>query len=104
MSLLVELIFPRRLPRFTYFLRTLASNLALGLLVAGSSPSAQVYSLMGVAVVGVYQLVFIILPRVRDTGMSGWRVWLSVVPFVYIFLSNYSAVPRFRVSFQSRYG
>ena len=39
---------------------------------------------------GIYTLLFVVLPRVRDTGMSGWWVLLSLFPvvngFFYLFL------------------
>ena len=39
---------------------------------------------------GTYRLLFVVLPRVRDTGMSVWWVLLAVFPlvngFLYLFL------------------
>src|SRR5262249_1126805 len=45
------------------------------------------FPIVGVAAIGLYQFVFILLPRVRDTGMSGWLVLLSLVPIVYLLLT-----------------
>jgi uncharacterized membrane protein YhaH (DUF805 family) len=43
--------------------------------------------MLGLIALCVYQLLFILLPRVRDTGMSRSWVLLSIVPIVYIFLT-----------------
>ena len=86
MRLLVELIFPKRLHRLAYFLRLLTSNIAIGLIFAFNSPSDQLFPILGAIALAVYQLFFVLLPRVRDTGMSGWWVVLSLVPVIYVFL------------------
>ena len=86
MGPLVEFIFPKRLHRLAYFLRLLATNVAGGVILAVSSPSEQLYAVLGLVALGIYQLLFVLLPRVRDTGMSGWWVALSLVPVVYILL------------------
>jgi uncharacterized membrane protein YhaH (DUF805 family) len=43
--------------------------------------------MLGFVALCVYQFFLILLPRVRDTGMSGWWVLLSLVPIIYIFLT-----------------
>lgn len=87
MRWLIEFLFPKRLHRLGYLWRILATNLALGLIVASSSPTEQLSPLLGIIALCAYQFLFILLPRVRDTGMSGWWALLSIVPVVYILLT-----------------
>ena|ERR1700736_3285231 len=87
MRQLSEFFFPRRIQRLGYLWRILATNLAIALILASNSPTEQVYPMAAIVVICVYQLLFILLPRVRDTGMSGWWVLLSLVPVVYVFLA-----------------
>ena len=48
------------------------------------------YYYVALFALGIYTLLFVVLPRVRDTGMSGWWVLLSLFPvvngFFYLFL------------------
>ena len=87
MRQLIDFFLPRRIGRLGYLWRILTTNIACGLILASGSSTEQVYPVLVVVVIVVYQLLFILLPRVRDTGMSGWWVLLSLVPFVYIFLT-----------------
>ena len=87
MRWLTEFIFPKRLHRLGYIWRILATNLTAGVIIASTSPTEQLPTMLGLIAICVYQFFFILLPRVRDTGMSGWWVLLSVVPFVYVFLT-----------------
>ena len=84
---LIEFIFPRRLHRLAYFLRLLASNVGFGLILATSSPLEQLLPAVGFVTLAIYQVLFIGLPRLRDTGMSGWWILLAFIPIVYVFLS-----------------
>ena len=87
MHRLIEFLFPKRIHRLGYLWRILVTNLAAGVIVASSSPTEQLSATLGVIALGVYQFVFILLPRVRDVGISGWWVLLSLVPIVYVFLT-----------------
>ena len=87
MRWLIELIFPKRIQRFGYLWRILATNLGVGVIVASGSPFENPYASLGLIALFAYQFSFILLPRVRDTGMSGWWVLSSLVPIVYIFLT-----------------
>jgi uncharacterized membrane protein YhaH (DUF805 family) len=87
MRSLIEFIFPRRLHRVAYFLRLLASNIGFGLIFATSSPLEQLVPFLGFATLAIYQVLFIGLPRLRDTGMSGWWILLAFIPVIYVFLS-----------------
>jgi uncharacterized membrane protein YhaH (DUF805 family) len=87
MRSLIEFVFPRRLHRVAYVLRLLASNVGFGLIMATSSPLEQLVPFMGFATLAIYQVFFIGLPRLRDTGMSGWWILSAFIPVVYVFLS-----------------
>jgi len=87
MRSLIEFFFPRRLHRLAYFLRLLASNIGFALIFATSSPLEQLVPFLGFAALAIYQVLFIGLPRLRDTGMSGWWILLAFIPIIYIFLS-----------------
>ncbi len=87
MRSLIEFFFPRRLHRLAYFLRLLASNIGFGLILATSSPLEQLLPALGFLTLAIYQVFFIGLPRLRDTGMSGWWILSAFVPVAYVFLS-----------------
>ena len=80
---LIESIFPRRLHRLAYFLRVVATDILACFIYAFGGTNASsvrlVFLFLGLA---VYQLFFIILPRVRDIGMSNWWLLLIFVPGV----------------------
>jgi uncharacterized membrane protein YhaH (DUF805 family) len=103
MPQVVEFIFPKRIHRLSFLVRSLATNLLLfWLMVALSSahvitpipvagePSEDWYYYVALLALGIYSLLFVWLPRVRDIGMSGWWVLLSLFPvvngFFYLFL------------------
>ena len=84
---LIDFLFPKRLHRLGYLWRILATNLGAGVIVASTSPMEQIAPMLGLVALCVYQFFFILLPRVRDTGMSGWWILLSLVPIVYVCLT-----------------
>ena len=67
----------------------MGGNRAYWIIVASSS-SFEDWSIAAILALGIYSLLFVLLPRVRDTGMSGWWVLLSLFPVVnglfYLFL------------------
>jgi uncharacterized membrane protein YhaH (DUF805 family) len=87
MRWLIEFLFPKRLHRFGYIWRILATNLGVAIIIASGSPMEQPVPALLLLALFVYQLLFVLLPRARDTGMSGWWVLLSLVPIVYVFLT-----------------
>jgi uncharacterized membrane protein YhaH (DUF805 family) len=87
MRWLTDFLFPKRLHRFGYIWRILATNLGVAMIVASGSPIEQPVPALLLLTIFIYQLLFILRPRVRDTGMSGWWILLSLVPIVYIFLT-----------------
>jgi len=98
MRQIVEFIFPKRIHRLSFLFRSLAVNLCFWLILASSSPFAPViadtadwvrhypYSTVAILALALYQLLFVLAPRARDTGISGWWVLFSLFPVVYFFL------------------
>ncbi len=83
MHSLIEFIFPGRLHRLAYFLRGVATDI-FGCFVyafSGTNTSSAWLVLLLVTLC-VYQLFFIILPRIRDIGMGRWWLLLTLVPGV----------------------
>ena len=103
MRQIIEFIFPKRIHRLSFLVRAIATNLlCFWLIVAFSSmhvispipvvtaPSEDWHYYVAILALAIYNLLFLLLPRVRDTGMSGWWVLLSLVPvvngFFFVFL------------------
>lgn len=80
MYCLVEFIFPRRLHRLAYFLRAVALDTVTGVLYASSTTFNPRFWWPSVIVLIIYGLLFIVLPRIRDTGMSGWWLLVTFIP------------------------
>jgi len=96
MRRIVEFIFPKRIHRLSFLVRFLATNLLASWLIMALSSRRLIspipvvtvpwYSYVVLFVFGTYMLLFVALPRVRDTGISGLWVLLSLFPVVNIFL------------------
>jgi uncharacterized membrane protein YhaH (DUF805 family) len=83
MSFLIEFIFPGRLHRLAYFLRGVTTDIFGGCIYAFSGTNASsIWLVLLLAALGVYQMFFVILPRIRDIGMGGWWLLLMLVPGV----------------------
>lgn len=80
MHSLAEFIFPRRLHRLAYFLRGVALDTVTGILYASSTTSNPRFWWPSVTVLIIYGLFFIILPRIRDAGMSAWWLLVTFIP------------------------
>ena len=73
MQSLIEVIFPSRLHRLAYFLRGVTTDILAGFIYAfGGTNVSNVWLVLLFLALGVYQLFFIILPRIRDIGMGSW--------------------------------
>jgi uncharacterized membrane protein YhaH (DUF805 family) len=82
MKWLVEFVFPRRLHRVNYCLRVLATNFTWFFLYGNNwlfDPGLCLWLMLFLV---VYSIFFIVLPRVRDIGMSGWFCLLLFIPLV----------------------
>jgi uncharacterized membrane protein YhaH (DUF805 family) len=89
MSRFEELVFPKRLHRISYLIRIVIADFCLWLLLSISSPSDPtlgglrlVVIFLGAFIIGIYSLFFILLPRIRDAGWSGWWVLVGMLPYV----------------------
>ncbi len=80
MNWLLEFLFPHRLHRLAYFLRLVSANMAVGFIYFAGATGNSGYWLLGIVAVWVYAIFFIILPRMRDIGMSKWWLLLTPIP------------------------
>jgi hypothetical protein len=91
---LVEFIFPHRLHRFAYFLRGIVWNVFLYVvrdtvaasLYADRDTTFVPYSFAGFVALLLYGIFFILLPRLRDVGMSAWWLIVALIPVANILL------------------
>ena len=86
MHWLIEFIFPRRLHRLAYFLRLAAANIVTSFLYASSTTMDARCWWASVLVLLIYTLFLILLPRIRDIGMSGWWLLAGFIPIANIVL------------------
>ncbi len=87
MHWLVELIFPRRLHRLAYFLRSVAIDLLGSFVYTTSTTMHPFWWWTLVIFLFAYSLFFILLPRLSDAGMSKWWLLAGVlIPVVGIVL------------------
>ena len=82
MNWLLEFLFPRRLHRLAYFLRLVASNIAVGFFYFVGSATNTGYWGLAVLAIWIYATFFILLPRIRDIGMSKWWLLITLIPFI----------------------
>ena len=68
----MDFVFPKRLARLGYIWRILLTNATVAIVLASAPSPEQVSTMLGLLVLFGYQFFFVLLPRVRDTGMSGW--------------------------------
>lgn len=82
MSDVIDIFFPRRLHRLGYLFRGLAAD---GVTYFAYSCSTTMNSTLwwawAIALL-VYGMFFIVLPRIRDIGMSGWWLLATLIPVV----------------------
>lgn len=77
---IVEFVFPNRLHRLAYFLRGIMIGLITSYLCTYSSTDDFQHWWILVVILSVYELFFIVLPRIRDIEMSGWWLVAIIVP------------------------
>lgn len=83
MQSLIDFIFPTRLHRLAYLLRGAATDIVTGFIYAFSGTNASSALLvLSFVTLALYQLFFVILPRIRDIGLGGWWLLLVLVPGV----------------------
>lgn len=81
---MLSLIFPTLLGRLSYFVRLVLLNGISWFAIMELSTTSEVkWADWGfLALLTLYGVVFVFLPRVRDCGMSGWSLLFSIVPGV----------------------
>ncbi|MDR3406036.1 MAG: DUF805 domain-containing protein [Chthoniobacter sp.] len=86
MRTVIEFLFPKRLARLSYFFRTLLCNGVLLFLYQDLS-AESLSAILALILVLLYTAFFVILPRIRDTGMSAGWIVLAFIPYLSSFLA-----------------
>ena len=86
MRAVVRLLFPRRIHRLSYFIRLVICNVLGAPLFVGESPFERPLVLVCSLALAVYALCFVLLPRLRDVGMSGLWLIVAFIPVANIIL------------------
>jgi len=79
---LLEFLFPTRLHRLAYFLRATVTNCGTVVLYVYSEQIPNRYMIAAFVVLALYQIVYIVRPRLRDIGMSLWWLLALFIPVV----------------------
>ena len=79
-------MFPRRLHRLAYFLREVALGIVAGILYANITTYGPRYWWPWVVALFIYEVFFIVLPRIRDAGMNAWWLAVAFIPIPNIVL------------------
>jgi hypothetical protein len=77
------LLFPQRIGRASFGVRTAVFDLLLyAFLAVDSGPSRELIARSVVLLAGVYFLVWVVLPRMRDLGIRPFWLVLTFIPLV----------------------
>jgi uncharacterized membrane protein YhaH (DUF805 family) len=76
----IDFIFPHRLHRLAYFLRLAVMNIMTCFLYSCSSTMNESFWWALAVIIVIYELFFIVLPRIRDIGISKWWLLATLVP------------------------
>jgi len=87
MFCMVDFFFPTRLHRLSYLLRLFLTNGVVAFLEFYRSIADTRIWIVCWTIAVVYQVWFIVLPRIRDLGLSAWWALLLLVPIVDIIFS-----------------
>jgi uncharacterized membrane protein YhaH (DUF805 family) len=82
---LIEFLFPKRLARLSYFIRLLLCDGLIFFLYQDFSGEGATGNVAFIVVV-LYACFFVMLPRIRDIGMSAWWLILAFIPYISAFL------------------
>ncbi|MCB1228639.1 MAG: hypothetical protein KDN19_00135 [Verrucomicrobiae bacterium] len=90
MNAILRFFFPQMLGRASYFIRLILANLATAILYFGiedAEHKEEAGFLVGVLLLAmilltIYAAIYIILPRIREIGLSGWTLILAFIPVV----------------------
>ena len=81
MNWLIRFIFPRRLHWVAFLLRLIVADVMPAFIYfTNSDTHSESFFLLDIILV-IYTLIFIILPRIRDVGISGWWLLVAFIPF-----------------------
>jgi uncharacterized membrane protein YhaH (DUF805 family) len=80
MSAVIEFIFPHRLHRLAYLFRGLAADIVTYFLYSCSTTMDSRAWWISIIALLIYGMFFIVLPRIRDIGMSGWWLLAMLIP------------------------
>jgi uncharacterized membrane protein YhaH (DUF805 family) len=86
MASLIRFAFPKKIGRLEYLIRLLVCALAIGYLVVFQDATEPRIALLALAI-WHYAVFFVLWPRLRDCGMTGMWVVLSLVPLIFVGLS-----------------
>ncbi len=85
---IVDAVFPRRLHRLAYFLRSITVEVLTSFLYTTSTTMRPFWWWTLLIFLSAYSAFFILLPRVRDAGMSSWWIVAGIlIPVVGIVLA-----------------
>ena len=79
---LFHFLFPRRLHRLAYFLRGSVVEIAMSCFAADSDMTKAWPFWSILIMVQAYEVFFIVLPRIRNAGMSRWWLLLILIPLL----------------------
>ena len=81
MNWVIEVVFPRRLQRLAYFLRSIAIEVVTSFLYTTSTTMKPLYFWCLISILIIYGFFFIFLPRLGDAGMSPWWIVAGFLVF-----------------------
>ena len=81
MNWLIKFIFPRRLHRIAFLLRLIVADVMPAFVYFTDSDTHSGLFVVLDTILAIYTLFFIILPRIRDVGISGWWLLTISIPF-----------------------
>jgi hypothetical protein len=101
----MEFLFPRRIARIPYLVRTIALAIVVALVVDHlESGKRSVGAALFIVALVAYWAVFVVAARCRDLAMSSWFAFLALVPGVDLFFCGYLAWGRSKVRAESDSG
>jgi uncharacterized membrane protein YhaH (DUF805 family) len=100
MNGLIEFIFPRRLHRLAFLLRVIAVDVISSFSIFPNPGTLETLFAGFCLVLLVYDVLFVLLPRIRDLEISGWWLLAFLIPYANSLLSIILLLraPRYRLA------